>query len=213
MYRIKFSLILIVSTLLIINIKGLESQAKPIIHNKYTISETSIAGISVLLDNSNGNVKPVELSESYYIKGIPLSKDLQSYIYNQCKSYNVDYYLVLSIIQKESSYKSNVISKDGHDYGLCQIRDINHEYLRNQLNKDLNFLNPYDNVLSCIYMLSNLFNKYQSYNLSCILMSYNQGEYGAKKSFSNNIYSSEYSRVVMSIYNSIKSDNVNYVFR
>jgi hypothetical protein len=115
MYRIKFSLILIVSTLLIINIKGLESQAKPIIHNKYTISETSIAGISVLLDNSNGNVKPVELSESYYIKGIPLSKDLQSYIYNQCKSYNVDYYLVLSIIQKESSYKSNVISKDGHD--------------------------------------------------------------------------------------------------
>ena len=118
---------------------------------------------------------------------IPLSDDLQQYIYSLCEKYDISYALVIAMIDVESNFNSKAVSSTS-DYGLMQINSINHK-------ADMDYLNPYDNVEHGIKALHRLAKKYNEADL--VLMCWNCGETGAKKLWKQGIYSTEYSEKVI----------------
>ena len=118
---------------------------------------------------------------------IPLSDDLQQYIYSLCEEYNISYAMVVAMIDVESNFNSKAVSST-NDYGLMQINAINHK-------ENTDYLDPYDNVEQGIKALHRLAKKYNEADL--VLMCWNCGETGAKKLWKQGIYSTEYSEKVI----------------
>ena len=122
-----------------------------------------------------------------------MDEDLQEFIYSLSYGYGIDYTLVMGLIEQESSFDSNIISKT-NDYGLMQINTINHEWLKESLGIT-DFLDPYQNTRAGVYILRNLFEKYQ--DTEKVLMAYNMGETGARKLWDKGIYETGYTQKVM----------------
>ena len=119
-----------------------------------------------------------------------MDEELQEFIYCLSYGYNIDYAFVMGLIETESTFDSGVISST-NDYGLMQINSINHEWLTEKLGIT-DFLDPYQNTRSGIYILRNLFEKYEEPEK--VLMAYNMGENGAKKLWNKGIYETDYTR-------------------
>lgn len=125
------------------------------------------------------------------------------HMYTLCNEYGVDYELALAVMVKESGGNPtalNTKNRNGtYDSGIMQINSTNHAWLSRELGiKDFN--NPYDNMKAGVYMLS----LFDYDNLHKTLMAYNMGEGTMQKLFNQGIMSSEYSRDVMTIYESLK---------
>lgn len=133
----------------------------------------------------------------YIILDVPLSKKLQKYIYRECKNDKELYLLVMAIIKTESNFDPDAIGIDGHDKGLMQIRDCNLDSLQRKFGK-VNLMNPYDNAKCGVYMVRQLYKKYEYMNLT--LMAYNCGEAGARRLWKQDIYSTSYSDKVKKQY-------------
>ena len=132
--------------------------------------------------------QPAETEEPEFTPwDIPLSDDLQMYIYNLCEEYNISYAMVIAMIDVESSFDAKAISST-NDYGLLQINKINHK-------DKMDYLDPYDNVKHGIRALHKLTKKYEEADL--VAMCWNCGEAGAKKLWKQGIHSTEYSRKVV----------------
>ena len=127
------------------------------------------------------------------IKSVKLDKDLQEFIFYLSAAYNIDYTLVLALIQQESNFDMGVISETG-DHGLMQINECNFETLAEALNID-DFDAPYNNIRGGLYLLRKLFEKYETPER--VLMVYNMGEYGASQLWEQGIFESNYSRSVL----------------
>lgn len=139
---------------------------------------------------------------SYY--DIPLSKELQKYVMEKAKEYNLDHELVLAVMSLESSFNPSLISRT-NDYGLMQINKVNHARLKKEVGvKD--FLNPYDSIDAGIFMLGELHDRYKDTHQ--ILMAYNFGDGGMKKVWDNGVRSSKYSRAVMGRKDNLKKVGV-----
>lgn len=123
---------------------------------------------------------------------IPLDKQYQDYIRNQCENANINIELVYAIMKVESEFDSSIISET-NDYGIMQINTCNHSILKKELGIS-DFLDPYDNALAGIYMLSNLT---WCDNENQMLMCYNMGTYGAKRAWEKGIYETSYSKKVL----------------
>jgi len=148
-----------------------------------------------------------------YIKGIPLSFDIQEYIWNISLENKIDSYLIYAMIEVESGYDEGAVSKDNHDYGLMQIRTINHTWINDMLDDELDYLNAKDNVAAGVFLLSDLYEKYyDNSGVHCVLMAYNMGEGGAKQLWEKGQFSSEYSRNVVKVYEEIKAMGSEYIF-
>ena len=126
---------------------------------------------------------------------VGLDADLQEYTWLMCKNYNVDFHLVMAIMQRESGYRTDIISRT-NDYGLMQINKSNHKRLSEVLGIT-DFLDPEQNIHAGVYMLSNLFEKYQDTNL--VLMAYNMGEAGAGRLWNKGIFTSSYTQTVLKV--------------
>lgn len=126
---------------------------------------------------------------------VEMDADLQEFVYCISRAYNIDFTFVMAMIQHESGYQANVVSKTG-DYGLMQINEANFEALTD-VTGVTNYLDPYQSIIAGCYVLHDLFEKYDDPHR--VLMSYNFGEYQASVLWNKGIYSSEYSREVMKI--------------
>lgn len=124
---------------------------------------------------------------------VPLDADIQEFIYCLSYDYSIDFPFVMAVIEHESTFKSGVISKT-NDYGLMQINIGNHEWLSKTLGI-ADFTDPYENVRAGLYILKNLFEKYDDPTM--VLMAYNMGETGASKLWNNGIYSTTYSQEIL----------------
>lgn len=124
-----------------------------------------------------------------YIYDIPLSEELQTYTYELCKAYDVEYETVLAIMQVES-YFTNVVSAGG-DYGLCQINKVNHEWLFKKYGLD-NMLDKRQNIKACVVMLNDIQQNEYFDTPEKVLMAYNMGQGGAKKAIENGITETDY---------------------
>lgn len=148
-----------------------------------------------------------------YIKGIPLSFDIQEYIWDICLENEIDPYLIYAMIEVESGYDEDAVSADNHDYGLMQIRTVNHTWINDMLDDELDYLNAKDNVAAGVFLLSELYEKYyDNSGVHCVLMAYNMGEGGAKSIWAKGQFSSKYSRKVVKVYEEIKAMGSEYIF-
>ena len=167
--------------------------------NIYEPIKTTISKIEFTLEEEE------EIIPEY---DIPLDKDIQKYLYDKCKEYNVSYDLALGVIKVESNFNPSLIHKNSNgsrDYGLFQINTINHKWLSEELDIT-DFLNPYQNIDAGVYMLSQLLKKYNNEHI--VLMSYNMGERAAKNLVSKGIDSSRYSRKVIETKEELKNNNI-----
>lgn len=124
---------------------------------------------------------------------VPMSDELQGYLYGACKETGVPFEFALALIGNESGYRPEAISAT-NDYGLMQINTCNHEWLEEELGVE-DFLDPEDNITAGLYILSGYFEKYEDPHM--VLMAYNMGEYGARQQWEKGVYQTGYSRRVM----------------
>ena len=149
----------------------------------------------------DGKVFDSDLKTNWFsgaeIKFIPLDvemdKEVQEFIYCLSYGYNIDFAFVMGLIQQESTFRPNVVSKT-NDYGLMQINIINHEGLTQKFGFD-DYLDPYQNIRAGLYILRTLFEKYE--DPVRVLMAYNLGETGAKHLWEQSIYETAYSNSVL----------------
>ena len=121
----------------------------------------------------------------------PLDNELQDYIRELCNEKDIPMSLVLAVIETESTFRADVISNG--NYGLMQINKVNHDLLSEKYGIT-NFLDPYQNVLAGITMLSNHLNEYEDITLA--LMVYNAGAGGAQAMWSNGVYTTYYAEII-----------------
>lgn len=128
---------------------------------------------------------------------VPLQCDMpyeeQEFLFYLCNGYNIDFCLVMGMIQTESEFSASVVSTTG-DYGLMQINENNHEWLTETIGVT-DYLDPYQNMRAGCYILRKLFERYQDTEL--VLMCYNMGENGASRLWENGIYSTDYTEQVL----------------
>lgn len=128
---------------------------------------------------------------------VPLSEAIQDYIRMLSVEYSVPEELILAMIEVESSFRPSLVSSTG-DYGYMQINKCNHEWLKDELGVT-DFLDPYQNILCGVYIISGHLEKTES-DANKALMRYNCGATGAWRLWQKGIYSTEYTRKVMSAY-------------
>lgn len=123
-----------------------------------------------------------------------LPTEQQEFLYYICSAHHLDFALVMAVIQVESGFDTQAVSFT-NDYGLMQINQINHEWLTENLGIT-DYLDPYQNIYAGVYVLRQLFERYQDVNM--VLMAYNMGETGAAKLWEKGIYETDYTQEVLS---------------
>lgn len=103
---------------------------------------------------------------------VPLSEDLQDYIFNQCEKLEVDPALIIGIIVRESKCDASAIGDSGRSLGLMQIQPRWH-YNRMVAYDCHDLLDAYDNVTVGIDYFAHLY--YSSGSLEWALTCYNGG--------------------------------------
>lgn len=127
---------------------------------------------------------------------VPMDEELQAFVYALSTDYDIDWTLVMALIDHESDYRTNVISKT-NDYGLMQINVCNHDWLSERLGVT-DFLDAKQNIRSGLYVLHWLFQKYDG-NVHKVLMAYNMGENTAERLWDSGVTSTAYSRTITEI--------------
>lgn len=102
--------------------------------------------------------KQYQIPEKYVRAGGYLPECMQKYIYVISDQKDVDYALVLAMIEVESSYRWNAIS-ECHAVGYMQVVEKWHEDRMERLNVD-DLSNPYSNVMIGIDYMAELLEEY-----------------------------------------------------
>ena len=137
-----------------------------------------------------------ETDDSFIPLECDMDAELQRFVFELSTSYNIDWTLVMAIIDHESDFIPTAISPT-NDYGLMQINICNHELLEERLGIT-DFLDEEQNIRSGVYVLSYLFKKYDG-NVHKVLMAYNMGEGGCERLWNGGVHSTEYSRTITNI--------------
>lgn len=156
----------------------------------------------VTVSCSNSEAKAIETKVTLY--DVPIDIELLDHISGLSADYEIPVELVLAVIEVESNYKADDVSKAGA-IGLMQVMPESHEDRMNHLNcTDL--FDPYQNVKVGMDFLSELIEKNNG-NIHKALTAYNYGQNGAnEKFFSKGIYQSDYSRKVLETAEKIKGE-------
>ncbi len=126
---------------------------------------------------------------------VSLNEEIQEFTYYLCAGYNLDFALVMSLMQYESSYQLDAISKSD-DYGVMQINKMNHEWLTETIGVT-DYLDPYQNIRAGCFILRKLFEENQ--DVAWVLMAYNLGEDGADKLWTKGVYGTDYAKDILAI--------------
>ncbi len=136
--------------------------------------------------------------KGYYIQQIPLSRDIQKYIYQMCSEKNINYDLILSIIKCESNFKADSIGYNPNgsfDSGLMQINSCHLENLQEQYGVS-DIMDPYSNLLVGIDMIASCINAYGEVGG---LVAYNMGAGGYQTCIAKGDLNTAYVQKVMKI--------------
>lgn len=157
---------------------------------------TAVLTSSAPVDNAKVEVEEVIVSENIVgqqaitieYRDIPLDNEFQEFVINQAEYMGVPEDIVFAVMEVESGFQYDIVSGT-NDYGLMQINRINHDEMERLFGYD-NMLDPHQNVVSGIYILSTLYNKYETDEQ--VLMAYNMGESKAKEYWSRGIMRTKY---------------------
>ncbi|MCD7825450.1 MAG: lytic transglycosylase domain-containing protein [Clostridiaceae bacterium] len=129
---------------------------------------------------------------------------VQVYTYALCKQNNIDYPTVLAMIEVESGYQYDAVSKDGALGYMQLVPKYHSERLGGTTSEDV-YLNPYTNVYAGISFLAELSEKYGT--LDEVLTAYHYGVSGARRSFwSKGEIGSDYSEEVLEVAERIRTE-------
>jgi soluble lytic murein transglycosylase-like protein len=131
---------------------------------------------------------------------VPLDPQVQEFTFYLSHTYDIDFYLIMAIIQAESNFNPSAVSKSG-SYGLMQINKINHTWLTENLGIT-DFLDPYQNIRAGVYIVADLYSKYGT--TEKVLMAYSLGENGAMALWRGGVTSTGYVRKVLRIMEGLK---------
>lgn len=145
-------------------------------------------------------VSPVYATEVYF-SDIPLSEEIQTYLYNRCVSEGVSFDLIVALIGHESEFKKYAVSPTG-DHGLCQINLAANEDRIEKLGV-YSLYDEYSNIDIALDILSGLYSRYE--DTGVVLMAYNMGETGARRLWEQGVWETEYSVSIMT-----KSQSLDY---
>lgn len=136
------------------------------------------------------------IPEKYVEDGGEFPEVVQVYLWELCKEKNLNYYLVVALIERESHYKYDCLGDRGNSFGYMQIYQKYHiDRMEKEQVADL--MDPYGNLRVGTTFLQELYNDHGSDGDNCVLMVYNMGAGGANKCWKEGIYSSEYSRAIV----------------
>lgn len=143
--------------------------------------------------------EPAEIAApTHIIDACPLSEELQTTMYEACQRRGIPFALALAVAEQESTFRLDVVSGT-NDHGLMQINTCNFGWLRA---KGIEPLDHKGNIEAGVLILSEAVHKYGDYHKA--LMAYNCGDGGARKLWDQGIYSSKYSREIMTKYENWK---------
>ena len=148
-------------------------------------------------------VEPEMVAEpTYKLCDIPLSQELQIWVFDYCKDKKLNPYLIFAMCERESQYKADAVGDSGRSLGIMQIQEQWHQERMDRLGcTDL--LNPYQNVTVGIDILIDLYSKCN--DTAWVLMAYNGGEAYANRNYNaGNI--SEYARYIITRTEEMESD-------
>lgn len=144
-------------------------------------------------EDENEKIEAALLEQGYLHEEIPLDFDLQCHLIAVCEEYGVPQNVALGVIQAESSFTAT--AANGSCYGYMQINSINSEWLSEKIGVT-DLADPYQNIRSGVFILSDLYGKYGDWHKA--LICYNYGEGGAQEHvFSKGYTTTSYSRTVM----------------
>jgi len=172
-----------------------------------TLSEhcqTLEKNLQTLLDESiedETTTKDIDSLPSKFA-AIPLSDDLKNYIYTSAIEANIPAEIMFSMAWKESTFNPNAKSET-NDHGLFQINECNFERLATEFGytyKEMckKIYDPYVNTDCSIYIIKEYRDNYHNDNWHHVLMRYNMGPNKANALFKSGVYSSNYSRAIVS---------------
>lgn len=155
-------------------------------------------GRDIPVDYSEPADETIEPEPEIDIYPVDLDADLQRYIIETCKEYQINPSVVIAMCFYESSFNADAVGDNGEGMGLM---GINPRWCWPEMEK-LNcpdMKDPYQNVTVGIDILAQKMAKYDG-NPEMALMSYNAGDAGAHRLwFDKGIYSTTYSSNIMNM--------------
>lgn len=141
--------------------------------------------------------KLYEIPEEYAREGGCFPEVVQVYLWCLCEQRDIDYYMVVALIERESGYKWDATGDGGKSVGYMQIGERWHkDRMLEEGVEDL--LNPYGNIRVGLNFLQSLSDRYLANSgISCVLMAYNMGESTAKSFWADGVYSTDYTREIL----------------
>ena len=175
-----------------------EAITKNIAVNRDSVVVYQEEGQDILVDYSEPANETIEAEPEIDIYPVDLDADLQRYIIETCKEYQINPSIVIAMCFYESSFNTDAIGDNGEGMGLM---GINPRWCWPEMEK-LNcpdMKDPYQNVTVGIDILAQKMAKYDG-NPEMALMSYNAGDAGAHRLwFDKGIYSTTYSSNIMNM--------------
>lgn len=114
---------------------------------------------------------------TYLREDIPLSYELQCALYGACLEYNVDFNLMLALIEQETHF-TNVKGDGGNSEGFCQVQKRWHAERMEKLGVT-DLMDPESNFRVACHFLRELMDRYG--NVEDALTAYNSGHPGTSK--------------------------------
>ena len=144
-----------------------------------------------------------ESREQRPLYDVPLSNEVQRYIFNVSDYYGIEPSLIVAIIEKESSYNEAAIGDGGESYGLMQVQGRVWSVRMDELGVT-DLLNPYENIAIGVDILAAHLE--QGLGVEWALMAYNGGvSYANKMTAEGKV--SKYAQSVLEIKERIKNEN------
>lgn len=152
-----------------------------------------LATILMILVLVLSQIGTAQASESVFLKleSVDLSEDFQKYVFEVAGEYHISPYIILAMIERESTNNPSSIGDNGKSYGLMQIMKKYHLERMDRLGVT-DLLDPYQSILTGIDYL------YELLQIDCdiywALMCYNGGFTHAND---NNINPTSYANFVV----------------
>lgn len=139
--------------------------------------------------------KYYELPKEYIATGGCLPAVVQVYIWSLCKELDLNYYVIIAQIERESGYRWNATGDSGNSKGYMQIYEKwNKDRMEAEGVTDL--YDPYGNIRVGLSLMAELKEKSNG-DYHYMLMSYNMGEGKCKARNREGVYSTAYSRGIL----------------
>ena len=159
-----------------------------------TPSPAASAVAGPVVETPAPELEPCRHRDDIVSDGNLLSYELQEVMQDCGEEYGVPYALLLAMADEESRFDPDAASST-NDYGLMQINQCNHAWLREM---GIDPMEPAGNIEAGAYIISQHLQNYEEPELA--LMDYNCGPSGAKKLWDAGTYETEYSRKVMTAF-------------